>query len=303
MAYTLLQQTIYAWFHQIPKEEAAIFALVVFFLIGVANLVITCRTKAWFMLTVAFTAALEVAGYAFRITMLHKPAYGPFVAMQALLIIPPIFLALVDYSAVGKLMRLAGGGGRLNPAWVARFFFASDILCLAIQGAGAGLSSSMNGGDQNSAKALLIVGLILQLFFFTCFTGITIYINLNKKYGLRGIKQCQPIFICLYVTIALMYIRSIFRLIEFADGWYGPIASNEVYFYVLDFLMIFLCSVVFTVLHFGVHLKKAELALVAVLPVTAPHMQGTETTSMPPKVAGKPSDASADVVQIQALAA
>lgn len=118
MAYTLLQQTIYAWFHQIPKEEAAIFALVVFFLIGVANLVITCRTKAWFMVTVAVTAALEVAGYAFRIVMLHKPAYGPFVAMQALLIIPPIFLALVDYSAVGKLMRVAKRGGRLNPAWV-----------------------------------------------------------------------------------------------------------------------------------------------------------------------------------------
>ena len=180
---------------------------------------------------------------------------------------------------------------------VAKFFFASDILCLAIQGAGAGLSSSMNGGDQTSAKALLIIGLILQLFFFTCFTGITIYINLNKKYGLRGVKQYKPIFICLYVTIALMYIRSIFRLIEFTDGWYGPIATNEVYFYIFDFLMIFLCFVVFTVLHFGVHLKKAEQAL----PVTAPQMQGTGTTSMPPKVAGKPSDVSVEAVQIQAL--
>ena len=118
MPYTELQLTIYAWFHQIPKEQAAIFALVVFFLAGCANLVITCSTKAWFMLTVAFTAALEVAGYAFRIVMLHKPAYGPYVAMQALLIISPIFLALVDYSAVGKLMKLADGGGWLKPAWV-----------------------------------------------------------------------------------------------------------------------------------------------------------------------------------------
>lgn len=153
MAYTLLQQTIYAWFHQIPKEEAAIFALVVFFLIGVANLVITCRTKAWFMLTVAFTAALEVAGYAFRITMLHKPAYGPFVAMQALLIIPPIFLALVDYSAVGKLMRLAGGGGRLNPAWVscsAHLLFYG-ILHLCRQYA----SPSLLLFTEHSAQALL----------------------------------------------------------------------------------------------------------------------------------------------------
>ena len=118
MAYTQLQLAIYAWFQQIPKEAPAIFALIVFFLVGCANLAITCKTKAWFMLTVACTAALEVAGYAFRIVMLHEPAYDPYVAMQALLIISPIFLALVDYSAVGKLMKIANGGGRLRPAWV-----------------------------------------------------------------------------------------------------------------------------------------------------------------------------------------
>lgn len=96
-----------------------------------------------------------------------------------------------------------------------------------------------------------------------------------------------------------MYIRSIFRLIEFADGWFGKIASNEVYFYVFDFLMIFLCFVVFTLLHFGVHLRKAQLAL----PVTAPQDQGVAPPTMPSKAAGKPSDASCDAVQIQALAA
>lgn len=182
---------------------------------------------------------------------------------------------------------------------VAKFFFASDILCLAIQGAGAGMSSSLNNNDQNTAKALLIIGLILQLFFLTCFTAITIYLNLNKKYGLRGVKQYRAVFICLYVTIGLMYIRSIFRLIEFIDGWFGKIASNEVYFYIFDFLMIFLCFVVFTVLHFGVHLRKAQLAL----PVTAPQDQGVAPHSMPSKAAGKPSEASPDAVQIQALAA
>ena len=161
------------------------------------------------------------------------------------------------------------------------------------------MSSSLNSGDQNVAKALLIVGLILQLFFFTCFTVITVYINLNRKYGLRGVKQYRPVFICLYVTIVLMYIRSIFRLIEFADGWYGKIATNEVYFYIFDFLMIFLCFVAFTALHFGVHLRKAELAL----PVTAPQEQRTEMRVMPSKAADKPSEASPNAVQIQALAA
>lgn len=182
---------------------------------------------------------------------------------------------------------------------VAKFFFASDILCLAIQGGGAGLSSSLKSGDQNTAKALLIIGLILQLFFFTCFTAITIYINLNRKYGLRGVKEYRPVFICLYVTIALMYIRSIFRLIEFSQGWFGNIATHEAYFYVFDFLMIFLCFVVFTALHFGTYLRKAELAL----PVTAPQEPRTELHVVPSRTADKPSAATPNAVQIQALAA
>ena len=182
---------------------------------------------------------------------------------------------------------------------MAKFFFASDILCLAIQGGGAGLSSSLNANDQNTAKALLVVGLILQLFFFTCFTGITIYINRNRRYGLRGVQQYKPVFFCLYATIFLMYVRSIFRLIEFSDGWFGTIATHEAYFYCFDFLMIFLCFVVFTAFHFGIHLKKAELAL----PVTVPQEQSDAASSVPAKIAVKQSTTRDDAVQIQALAA
>ena len=146
---------------------------------------------------------------------------------------------------------------------MAKLFFASDILCLAIQGGGAGLSSSKTATQSsiNTAKALLLIGLILQLAFFTAFTAITIYINLNRTYGLRGVKQYKPVFLCIYLTIFLLYVRGVFRVIEFSDGWYGKIATTETYFYVFDFSMIALCFVIFTVLHFGFHLKKVAGAL------------------------------------------
>ena len=95
-----------------------------------------------------------------------------------------------------------------------------------------------------------------------------------------------------------MYIRSIFRLIEFSDGWFGTIATHESYFYCFDFLMIFLCFVVFTVFHFGVHLRKAELAL----PVTVPQEQTTHALSGPAVPPGKESNAQNIAVQIQASA-
>lgn len=121
MAYTPLQQSIYGWFQAIPKEAPAIFALAFIFFFGCVNLAITCKTRTWFMLIVAFTAGLEVAGYICRVIMLHKPAYGPYVSMQALLIISPIFLALVDYDAVGKLIKLGGPTNSRRAGWVSPY--------------------------------------------------------------------------------------------------------------------------------------------------------------------------------------
>ena len=301
--YTGLDAQIYRWFHQIPKEAPAVFALVVFAILGLINLGITIRTRAWFMVTIAITAGLEVGGYACRIVMLHHPGYNPYVAMQALLIVSPIFLALVDYSATGKLMRMAQGGGRLHPAWVARGFFASDILCLAVQGGGAGLSSSEKSGNQNIAKALLIIGLILQLIFFTIFTSITVYMNLNRKYGLRGVKEFKPIFFCLYSTIALMYIRSIFRVVEFSGGWFGNVATHEAWFYCFDFLMIFFCFVIFTVFHFGFHLRKAqrELTANAVQVLNAP--PGQQVDAVNPAFSMNKESAMPTAITVQVMAA
>lgn len=131
MAYTPLQEEIYQWFHDIPKEAPAIFALAFIFLFGCINFAITCKTRTWFMLIVAFTAGLEVAGYICRVIMLHHPAYGPYVSMQALLIISPIFLALVDYDAVGKLIKMGGAAGALKSGpWVSCTSIRCKPICL-----------------------------------------------------------------------------------------------------------------------------------------------------------------------------
>ena len=254
-----LYPAIFSWFNAIPKESPAVVALVMYFAVGCANLYVTIKTKAWFMLIVAFTAGLEIGGYACRVIMLYHPAYDPYVIMQALLIISPIFLALVDYNATGKLMQRANiKRVCLKPVWIARLFFASDIFCLAVQGGGAGMASSLNTSVQQTAKTLLLLGLALQLVFFSLFAAITLHIHRSRKYSLRGDCQYRGAFFCLYSTIALMYIRNIYRLIEFSGGFRGTIASNETYFYIFDFTMIWLCFLLFTICHFGFCLKPDE---------------------------------------------
>ena len=258
MADAQLNAEIFLWFRYYPKEAPAIFAAIMFLLIGITNLVFTIRTRTWFVLFIPITAAMECGGYIFRIIMLHHPGRTVFILMQVLLVVSPIFLTLVDYKAVGHLLRVANlRGGCLRPAWISRVFLASDILCLLIQTGGAGLASSSNLNTLKTAKNLLLLGLALQLVFFGIFTCITVYVNLKRKYCLRGVAQYKPCFWCLYSTIILLFVRNFYRVIEFSAGITGDIATHESYLYIFDFTLIWLCMLSFTVWHFGFYLRPS----------------------------------------------
>lgn len=251
---------IYRWFHEYPKQAPAIAALTLYLLVGIAILVCTIRTRAWFMLTISITAFLEFAGYATRVQMLHNPSMSPYVVSQALLIISPVLLSIVNYIAAGRILRYVDTSmGWLRPAWVAWVFTASDILCLLLQGSGGGMSASVDANSRTLGKNLLLIGLAIQLFFFTLFTCMTLYIHRCKLYGLRNDQRFRPVFTCLYCTIGLMYIRNIFRFVEFTQGYLGYLATNEVYFYIFDFALIFSCFLFYLRYHFGYYLNPTRL--------------------------------------------
>ena len=115
----------------------AILCAALFLAITLVNLGLTYKTRTWFMLWVTFSGCSEAAGYSARAWVHYYPETDPVTAMQCFLIITPIFLCMVDYVCIGKLLDLAEDPekarlfGFIRPAWIARFFFASDIACIA----------------------------------------------------------------------------------------------------------------------------------------------------------------------------
>ena len=250
---------IFRWFHEYPKIAPAVIALVLYLLAGAAILVVTIRARSWFMLTITVTAVLEFAGYAARVHMLQNPSMGPYVTSKALLIISPVLLSIVNYITVGRILRYVDTSkGWLKPAWVGWIFTASDIFCLLLQGSGGGLSASVDASSRTLGKNLLLVGLAIQMFFFTIFLCITVYIHRCRAYNLMGNEQFRPIFIGLYSTIGLMYVRNVFRFIEFTQGHLGYLATHEAYFYIFDFALIFSCFLLYYFYHMGYYLKRAR---------------------------------------------
>jgi hypothetical protein len=222
MAPYVCKKAVWETFHECPNTDAAAAAAALYAFMTLASLGVTVKTRAWFMLFVPITGALESIGFGMRIAYVNDPAYIKLVIMQCFLIIPPVLLAICDYTCVGRLLSLTDPA-RHPPAmrrfarWVAVAYTASDFFCLALQGGGGGMLASNDPKTIVMGTNLLLAGLALQLAFFSSFTIIAIYVHRSPRFGLRGDRSLLPVWIALYATILLMFGRNIFRVIEFAQ--------------------------------------------------------------------------------------
>jgi hypothetical protein len=197
--------------------------------------------------------------------MLSQPSIKVYSVHQALLIISPVLLAIVEYITLGKMLALGGAnstGHTCFASWVKWCFTISDIVCLLLQSTGGGLyASAVDSKGVEMARTLLLAGLGAQLVFFSAFICLTIYVHNSKQYGFKNDKAFRPVFICLYATTLLMQLRNCFRVAEFAEGLHGHLAVTESFLYVFDFAPIYACFLLFTVMHYGFWVGPAAPAM------------------------------------------
>ncbi|CAO0798489.1 unnamed protein product [Mucor circinelloides] len=249
------------FFKYVPSLAPAAVSIALYSLVAIYLTIRIFMSKSpRFLYILPFTAIVIVVGFAFRILCHFYTDLDRFLAMTLLLLLAPNALALVNYKAVGEIIRLSNVKTKyffLRPKFVTWFFFSSDFLAFFLQGAGGGLQSNYKYKD--IAVAITMVGLATQLFFFACFAGITFYVQRSPKYQYYVEGQPDPkkkLIWCLYVTIGLLYVRSIYRFAEYATGYGGPIAVLEWAFYVFDTIAIFLSFLVYCIFFIGNYLPK-----------------------------------------------
>jgi hypothetical protein len=103
-------------------------------------------------------------------------------------------------------------------------------------------------------KNVILVGLAIQIVFFGFFFVVTIAFHqrIQREPTPTSTDADVPwrsyIFV-LYTVSTLILVRSVFRVVEYAMGKDGVLMSNEVYIYIFDALLIFICAAVFNIWH------------------------------------------------------
>lgn len=106
----------------------------------------------------------------------------------------------------------------------------------------------------HTGETIIISGLVVQILFFTAFviTAGTFHKRMLKTKHTRVPYESIPWqkhMITLYLASVLIWVRCVFRLIEYAQGNDGYLISHEVYLYIFDALLMWLTMVVLAVIH------------------------------------------------------
>ncbi|KAI8319124.1 RTA1 like protein [Martensiomyces pterosporus] len=248
-----------------PEACAAVFLLISIFL---TIQTVRSASPSW-LLILPMTAFCECVGYIFRTLCIYWTTLGTFTAMSLFLLLPPNALALTNYKTLGETLKLARNqkprGGKppflLRPRFVTWFFFTSDVFSFLLQA--GGVSVSTRDGMREVAKKMVLAGLAVQLFFFAAFLFLAIYVAMSKRYTARrgprdkdGKMAKRRLFTTIIATTVLLYIRSVYRVVEFADGYGGRIYGTEWLFYVFDTALVLVSFLIYMVSFIGHHFSR-----------------------------------------------
>ncbi|EEB07839.1 hypothetical protein SJAG_02957 [Schizosaccharomyces japonicus yFS275] len=150
----------------------------------------------------------------------------------------------------------------LRPRLYGLVFIICDIISMFIQFAGGGMAGGANGDahKESVGSNIMLFGICYQLVMVLAFTasGVDFWYRYshnkpyrsaggrdmeNLKMGLSESKRRALSAHCLWIATVLVIIRSIYRVIELAQGWSGKLIKTEAYLGIFDFVPMFLTSV------------------------------------------------------------
>jgi hypothetical protein len=118
-----------------------------------------------------------------------------------------------------------------------------DIIALVIQGLGGGIAASSRSiSAQNPGGNIMLGGIIFQFVALCAYTacGVDFLRNYIASAPVRAMissaergvleTRVKLMIAAIGFSTLVLFIRSLYRIVELADGWTGKVITTEVYF-------------------------------------------------------------------------
>lgn len=178
----------------------------------------------------------------------------PYVIQNLFILLPPTLFAATIYMCLGRIIRLVGGErySVIKPSRLTKVFVLGDVVSFMVQGGSAypSIAGQTNATWATIAVAMIIGGLAIQVISFGLFSisAIVFHRRIHQSPTRRSF-EVDPKWVhglyMLYSISLLIFLRSIFRLIEYCLGTTGVALSTEWTLYAFDSVPMFLVTVIF----------------------------------------------------------
>jgi hypothetical protein len=217
------------------------------------------------------TPKAELIGWIGRTWSAECPTnLNAFLMQICTLIIGPTFFTAGIYIILGRLITLTGGKGVTSPISARMYliiFCACDIISLVVQavgGASAATAVSETPPKESSTGTnIMVAGIVFQMASITVFAALFVdFLRRVRKIG-NGLltRDMKALIWATTFSVVLIYVRSIYRTVELAQGWDGYLITREGYFLGFDGALMVLAVAAFNFAHPGYLLPKTVVAV------------------------------------------
>ncbi|KAF8862789.1 RTA1-domain-containing protein [Acephala macrosclerotiorum] len=262
--------------------NAAFLALFSISLLGFLVTFAATRRALAFHFAMTAGVILEVIGYVGRIKS-HDNQWKEdgFLMQIVCLTIAPAFMAGGIYLCLRRIVYAFGPeNSRIAPESYTRIFIPCDLLSLLLQAAGGGIASAATHTNKSPTTGdnIMVAGLAFQVFTLGIFIILCLdfAIRTRKRYKSMGESAFDqnPLFIKLRhswmfkgfiaaLTLATICIfwRSVYRVVELAEGWTGHLIRQQWLFVGFEGVMVIVACFALNAFNPAFAFKEAMVGL------------------------------------------
>ncbi|KAL1595992.1 hypothetical protein SLS60_009683 [Paraconiothyrium brasiliense] len=174
----------------------------------------------------------------------------PYAVQNMFILLGPALFAASIYMCLSRIIRgvRANHLSLIRPQTLTKTFVTGDVLSFVVQGGAAGIM--VTGKNPKIGEGIVIAGLLVQVIMFGLFgaTAIIFQKRVNRSPTPESRTASIPwrnSMRMLFIVSALIMIRSLFRVVEYALGNDGYPLKHEWTLYMFDSVVMFAVMVVY----------------------------------------------------------
>ncbi|KAJ5517959.1 RTA-like protein [Penicillium expansum] len=200
---------------------------------------------------------VEVIGYAARVAAHNSTdSVIVFAIQNVFLLLGPTLFAASVYMTLARIICSvhAEKHSLVRIKWLTKIFVMGDVVSFLVQGGASGLMAT--GNNQKMGSNIVVAGLVIQVIMFGLFivTSIVFEVRMRRSppaeafdEGINWMRHLRT----LYAVSALILVRSIFRVVEYAAGNDGYPLTHEWMLYVFDSVLMIISMLIWGIWHPG----------------------------------------------------